>query len=264
MLFPTGVPMWDPGQYGRFADERSRPFFDLMARVGADDPQLVADLGCGTGTLTASLADRWPAAAVLGVDSSAAMIEAAAALGSRGGRLSFTLGDVRGWAPARRPDVIVSNAVLQWVPDHLDVLRRWAGLLAPGGWLAVQVPGNFDQPSHAVLRELAGSARWRPLLAGVELNRQAADPAGYLELLAGAGCSADTWETTYLHVLQGDNPVLEWYKGSGLRPVIDALPQPLAAEFTAEYGDLIRQAYPARQYGTVLPFRRVFAVARRR
>lgn len=257
-----GKAMWDPGQYGRFGGERSRPFFDLVARVGAQDPPLVADLGCGPGNLTAALAERWPSATVAGVDSSAAMIEAARA-GHSGPRLSFALGDVRDWTPDSPPDVIVSNAVLQWVPGHLEVLRRWAGLLAPGGWLAVQVPANFDQPSHALLRQLAGSGRWRPLLRDVSLNRQAAEPGEYLELLAAAGCETDAWETTYLHVLQGDNPVIEWYKGSGLRPVIDALPPDLADEFVAEYGVLIREAYPARPYGTVLPFRRVFAVARR-
>jgi trans-aconitate 2-methyltransferase len=254
--------MWDPAQYRRFGDERSRPFFELVGRVGAERPRLVADLGCGPGELTATLAGRWPEASVVGVDSSTAMIEAA-----RGGpphpRLSFELGDVAGWAPAAPVDVLVANAVLQWLPGQLDVLARWAGLLAAGGWLAVQAPGNFDQPGHAIMRELARSERWRPLLDGVVLNRQASDPADYLDRLAAAGCQVDVWETTYLHVLPGDNPVLEWYKGTGLRPVIDALPPGLAAEFLAEYGARVRAAYPAKPYGTVLPFRRVFVVARR-
>lgn len=271
--------MWDPRQYGRFASDRSRPFFDLLARVGAEDPGLVLDLGCGPGALTATLADRWPGATVVGVDSSAAMIEAARGRAYAAGgdhdasghldaghpdrRLSFVLADISDWTPPGAADVVVSNAVLQWVPRQFDVLTRWTGLLARGGWLAVQVPGNFDQPGHTIMRELAGSARWRPLLAGVALNRQSAGPDDYLDVLARAGCETDAWETTYLHVLQGDNPVLEWYKGSGLRPVIDALPAGLAAEFLAEYGARIRAAYPPRPYGTVLPFRRVFAVARR-
>jgi trans-aconitate 2-methyltransferase len=191
------------------------------------------------------------------------MIESARRGAQRDGRPSFVLGDVRDWEPAGPAGVLVSNAVLQWVPDQLGVLARWARLLDRGGWIAVQVPGNSDQPAHAILRELAASARWRPLLDGVRLNRQAASPAGYLDLLARAGCAADAWETTYLHVLTGDNPVLEWYKGTGLRPVIDALPAGLADEFLAEYGARVRQAYPPRPYGTVLPFRRVFAVARR-
>jgi trans-aconitate 2-methyltransferase len=261
--------MWDPQQYRRFGDERSRPFFDLVSRIDIGDPQHVADLGCGPGNLTATLADRWPGADVIGVDSSPAMIEAARggnAAGSKGSavrRLSFVLGDIAGWKPESPLDVIVSNAALQWLPGQLEALARWAGLLAPGGWLAVQAPGNFDQPGHAVMREMAASDRWRPLLGGVSLNRQATDPASYLDLLAGSGCQVDAWETTYLHILPGENPVLEWYKGTGLRPVLDALPADLAGEFTAEYGARMREAYPARPYGTVLPFRRVFVVARR-
>ena len=267
--------MWDPGQYRRFGDERSRPFVDLLARVRAQSPQLVVDLGCGPGELTATLADRWPDAEVRGVDSSAEMIAAAQALLTADGpaapaavglssRLSFTLGDAADWQPDQPPDVIVSNAVLQWIPDHPRVLARWAGLLPAGGWLAIQVPANFDQPSHVILRELAGSARWKEQLAGVRLNRQAAEPAEYLDVLAQAGCEVDAWETTYLHVLHGADPVLDWYRGTGLRPVLAALPPGPAAEFTAEYGARLRQAYPAAPYGTVLPFRRVFAVAVRR
>jgi len=257
--------MWDPAQYLRFAGERSRPFGELMARVGAEDPKRVADLGCGPGELTALLAARWPGAEVTGVDSSPEMIEAARACPDpAAARIQFTLGDLRDWQPAGPHDVIVSNAVLQWLPDHLAVLARWPALLAPGGWLAVQVPGNFDQPSHQILRDLAASPRWRPLLRGVPLNRQSAEPAQYLDLLARAGCEVDAWETTYQHVLPGDDPVLEWYKGSGLRPVLAALDPPAAAEFVAEYGAAARAAYPRRPYGTVLPFRRVFVVARAR
>jgi trans-aconitate 2-methyltransferase len=251
--------MWDPGQYRLFADERARPFADLLARVRAEDPRLVLDLGCGPGELTATLARRWPSADVLGVDSSAEMIAEAQRLAA--GRLRFTRADVRQWQPDRPPGVIISNAVLQWIPDHLAVLARWAAFLAPGGWLAIQVPANFDQPSHVILRELAGSAAWRPLLKGVQLNRQAAQPADYLDVLAMAGLTVDAWETTYLHVLQGDNPVLEWYRGTGLRPALSALSPGQAADFTAEYGARVRAAYPATAYGTVLPFRRVFAVA---
>lgn len=257
--------MWDPGQYQRFADERSRPFLDLIARIGAAEPGYVADLGCGPGNLTAVLAQRWPGAEVTGVDSSPEMIAAAASEAERApGRLSFTLGDLTDWEPSRPPDVVVSNAVLQWVPDHLAVITRWAGLLPSGGWLAVQVPGNYDQPSHAILRELAGSQRWRPLLAGVQLNRQSASPQEYLDLLARAGCRVDAWETTYLHVLPGENPVLEWYRGTGLRPVLARLAGEHARQFMAEYAERAREAYPAAPYGTVLPFRRVFAVAQRR
>ena len=256
--------MWDPELYQRFGDERSRPFFDLVGLVAAEAPGMVVDLGCGPGTLTATLARRWPGAQIHGIDSSAEMIEAARALPAEGQRLRFALGDVRDWEPDGRVDVIVSNAVLQWIPDHLALLARWAGFLTGGGWLAFQVPGNFDQPSHQALRELAGSRRWRPLLAGVQFNRQAADPADYVDLLARAGFGVDAWETTYLHVLHGDDAVLDWYRGTGLRPVIAALPPGQADEFLADYRVRMSEAYPAAPYGTVFPFRRVFVVAARR
>jgi len=270
--------MWDATQYLRFGGERSRPFFDLLARVGAELPGYVVDMGCGPGNLTVVLAERWPSAVVCGVDNSPQMIEAARrripasdlrssgsgpVLTSHAPGLSFVLDDVRHWEPQSLPDVIISNAVLQWVPGHRELLVRWADRLADGGWLAFQVPGNFDQPSHVILREMVASARWRPLLRDVELNRQSADPADYAELLADAGCEVDAWETTYVHILEGSNPVLEWYKGTGLRPVLDALDADREADFLAEYGERLRAAYPPRSFGTVFPFRRVFTVARR-
>jgi trans-aconitate 2-methyltransferase len=270
--------MWDATLYLRFGGERARPFSDLLARVGAELPEYVVDLGCGPGNLTAVLAERWPSAAVCGIDSSPQMIEAArkltrasalrsAASGpvltSHAPGLSFMLDDVRHWEPQCLPDVIISNAVLQWVPGHRELLARWAGQLADGGWLAFQVPGNYDQPSHAILREMVASPRWHPLLRDVELSRQTADPGDYAELLARAGCEVDAWETTYLHILHGDNPVLEWYKGTGLRPVLEVLDVDRAADFLAEYGERVRAAYPPSPAGTFFPFRRVFAVARR-
>lgn len=259
--------MWDPAQYLNFADQRSRPFFDLVGRIRATAPGYVVDLGCGPGQLTAALADRWPDAEVTGLDSSADMIGAASKLladraaAGIAGRLTFRTGDVTDWQPERPVDVIVSNAVLQWVPGHLDLLPRWADDLAADGWLAFQLPGNFDQPSHAILRELAASDRWRDQLAGVQLNRQAGDPEAYLDLLASRGLEVDAWETTYFHVLTGPDPVTEWYKGSGLRPVLSRLTEADAAEFLGAYGARARTAYPAANYGTVLPFRRVFVVA---
>jgi trans-aconitate 2-methyltransferase len=276
--------MWDPSAYLRFGSERARPFFDLLTQVQAADPGYVVDLGCGPGNLTALLAARWPDAYVLGVDNSAEMIEVARAelasavpagpdrgaaapgagrAAADGSRLAFARADIRTWQPGRPVDVFVCNAVLQWVPGHLNLLTSWAGWLAPGGWLAFQVPGNFDQPSHTILRDLAASARWRDLLAGVQLNRQAMDPAAYLDVLTAAECEVDAWETTYLHVLHGENAVLDWYRGSGLRPVLAALTPEDGAEFAAEYGAQLRAAYPPAPYGTVLPFRRIFVVAHR-
>jgi trans-aconitate 2-methyltransferase len=252
--------MWDAGQYLRFGGERSRPFFDLLSQVGAASPRAVADLGCGPGHLTAALAERWPEATVTGVDNSPEMI--AGAVG-RPPNLVFELGDIRRWRPAEPPDVIVCNAVLQWLPGHEELLLSWADLLAPRGWLAFQLPGNFTGPSHAIVKELARSARWRDLLGGAELNRQAADPADYVELLARPGYQVDAWETSYLHILPGDNPVLEWAKGSTLRPVLAELDEEQAAVFVGEYGKRLRDAYPPRPFGTVFPFRRVFAVVHR-
>ena len=256
--------MWDAGQYLRYGGERSRPFFDLIAQIGATDPGYVADLGCGPGNLTAALAQRWPRAAVVGVDNSPEMIEAAAGVGASGpANLAFQLGDVWDWRPARPVDVLVCNAVLQWVPGHQELLLNWADLLAPGGWLAFQLPGNFDQPSHAIVKELAESTRWRALLADVALNRQAGDPADYVELLARPGYAVDAWETSYLHVLPGENPVLEWTKGTTLRPVLAALDEERAAVFVGEYAERLTEVYKPRPFGTIFPFRRVFTVLHR-
>lgn len=258
------MPSWDPQVYGRYATERARPFADLVARVGARTPSTVVDLGCGPGELTASLAQRWPDADVLGVDSSAAMLERAAA--QAGPRLRFEPGDVRAWRPAAPVDVMVTNAVLQWVPDHLALLERWVDQLAPGGWLAVQVPGNFEAPSHTLMGEVAAEPAFATRLDGVLLRADSvADPATYTTLLAQAGCEVDAWETTYLHVLPGADAVLEWVRGTGLRPVLDALADdpPLRTAFVEEYAARLREAYPRQPFGTLMAFRRVFVVARR-
>jgi trans-aconitate 2-methyltransferase len=149
------------------------------------------------------------------------------------------------------------------VPGHRELLAHWADWLAPGGWLAFQLPGNFDQPVHTIMRELAQSPRWRGPLGGAELNRQAGDPADYIALLARPGYQVDAWETSYLHILPGDDPVLEWTKGTALRPVLAALEPAEAAQFVAQYADLLAAAYPPAPYGTILPFRRVFVVAQK-
>lgn len=253
--------MWDAGQYLRFGGERARPFFDLVAQVGAASPRYVADLGCGPGTLTAALARRWPDASVVGVDNSPEMIAKAQA--STAPSLSFVLGDVWDWRPERPLDVLVCNAVLQWVPGHEELLLRWADLLAPDGWLAFQLPGNFNQPSHTIIEEMARSPRWREPLAGARLNRQAGNPADYVALLARPGFEVDAWETSYLHILHGENPVLEWTKGTTLRPVLAALDADQSAAFVREYGERILAEYRPHPFGTIFPFRRVFAVVHR-
>ncbi len=255
---------WDPVTYLRWAGERARPFADLLARVDAADPRVVVDLGCGEGALTASLAARWPRARVTGVDSSPEMLAAAAAH-AVDGRVGFVRGDVRDWRPDGPVDVVVSNAVLHWVPGHADLLARWAGHLAPGGCLAVQVPGNHRAPTHRLLADLCTSPGWAGRLTpAAPPPDPVLDPAGYLDVLAGAGLRPDVWETTYSHVLRGPDPVLTWVRGTVLRPVLALLGDDDAAAFTAEYAAALREAYPVRPDGTtVLPFRRVFAVGSR-
>lgn len=252
---------WDPKQYGKFSDERARPFRDLIARIGAESPRRVVDLGCGPGPLTVELAERWPTATVEGIDSSPDMIRQAAALQSP---VTFALADLTTWAPSPDTDVIVSNAALQWVPGHLGLVTAWAAGLPAGGWLAFQVPGNFGAASHTLIRELAGSPRWAPALDGrLRDHLMVAEPSEYALALLAAGCAVDTWESTYLHVLPGPDPVLEWLRGTGLRPVLAALPAPEAEEFCQVLAERLRVAYPTAEHGTILPFRRIFVVAHR-
>ncbi len=251
---------WDPTQYLRYGDERSRPFFDLVDRLQALRPEQVVDLGCGPGQLTATLADRWPTAQILGVDNSPQMIEAAAE--HRSSRVRFEAGDVRTWTPPEPVDVIVSNAMLQWVDGHDELLAPLVGQLAAGGWLAFQVPGNFSSPSHRSFAELVRSPRWRDRIDPAVLDRpRSFEPEHYLAILLGLGCRAEVWETTYLHVLPGDDPVLQWLRGTGLRPVLAALAPDDVAPFEAELAAMLRDAYPPGPHGTVFPFRRIFAVA---
>jgi trans-aconitate 2-methyltransferase len=248
---------WDPAQYARYSDQRSRPFFDLVGRIDADAPARVADVGCGSGELTVTLAERWPEARVRGIDSSPEMI--ARAPGHP--RTSFEVGEASDF-DATGTDVLVSNAMLQWVPDHLPLLDRWSRELNDGGWLAFQVPSNFGAPSHRLMRELAESPEWRSQLSGVLRHEDAvATPAEYLDRLVSQGVEVDAWRTEYEHVLQGEDPVLEWVRGTGLRPVLAALEAEDAKRFSAQYAERLREAYPRREYGTVFGFSRTFVVA---
>ncbi len=253
---------WDPTQYARYADERGRPFIELVARIRAEQPRRVVDLGCGPGNLTALLADRWPDAEIEGVDSSPEMIATAERLAAR--HLSFRVGDIAGWTVPADADVIVSNAALQWVPGHRDLVRRWAADMPEGGWIGFQVPSNFGAPSHAIMRSLAASRRWEPLVGQVLRHHDSvASVDVYASLLLEAGLTADVWETTFVHVLSGPDPVLEWVRGTGLRPILAALSPDDAAAFEDEYRTELRAAYPEHAYGTLFPFQRIFAVGHR-
>lgn len=247
--------MWNPDRYLMYADERARPFDDLMSRVPAVDASTVADLGCGPGTLTVRLAERWPTAHVVGVDSSAEMIDAAPS----GSGVDFVTGDLRHWSPSAPVDILVSNATLQWVPGHLDLLSKLTGHVALGGWLAFQVPGNFGSPAHTCLRELADSQRWR---SKVDVTWPSVhEPATYLDTLLDLGLRADVWETTYLQMLGGDDAVLDWMLGTALRPVLAALDPDDTDEFVGEFRAALSADYPRGPHGTLLPYRRLFAVA---
>ena len=259
---------WDPAQYLKFEAERARPFHDLVARIAVESPRRVVDLGCGPGNATATLLDRWPGAVVRGIDSSPEMIATAQALAGR--RLDFAVGEIETWQPDGPVDVIVSNAALQWVPAHADLLPRWMGALTKGGALAFQVPSNVDSGAAAVFRDVAARPRWAGQLAAVAASWGPSQSGGvvrhgaeYVDLLAGLGHQVDAWQTTYFHVLPGDDPVLEWYSGTGLRPFLAALPETEHAEFRAEVAAGLRAEFPTRSYGTILPFRRLFVIAYR-
>jgi len=254
---------WDPGDYLQFGDERGRAFVDLVARVPAEEPERVVDLGCGPGNLTRLLARRWPGAQVEGIDSSPEMVAMATAEGQTE-RVSFRVADLREWSPVEPVDVLLSNATLQWVPGHLGLFEPLVQAVRPGGWLAFQVPGNFGERSHTAIAELRAAGRWRDRLAGQQIEAPSSeDPAVYLETLVGLGCTVDVWETTYLQVLQGPDAVVRWISGTGLRPVLGALGEDERTEFLAQYRALVAEAYAERPWGTVLPYRRIFAVARR-
>lgn len=253
---------WDPVQYARFSYHRSRPFFELVGRIHCQDPVSVVDLGCGSGELTATLAARWPGARILGVDHSQPMLDGAAA--HAGERVTFVSADLGSYLPDPATEVVLSNAAYQWVDGHPAVLERIARQRPPGGWLAVQLPGNFRSPSHRLIREVLALPRWQQATGGVLLREDPVlEPVGYADLFAAAGLVPDVWETTYSQVLAGADPVLEWVKGTALRPVLGALPDRLHQDFLAELGGRLRRAYPARPYGTVFGFRRIFAVGRR-
>ena len=249
---------WDPSHYLRFADHRARPGLELLARIPVDDPATVVDLGCGTGNLTARLAERWPAASVAGIDSSAAMLERARA---EHPGLHWVQADVGGWEPPEPVDVIYSNAALHWLDDHHEVFPRLRSFLAPGGVLAVQMPDAWRQPTHLVPAEVLDDGDYPTEARSALMRDRLSTPAEYRRWLQPG--SVDVWRTTYYQELTGQDPVWNWVTGSVLRPVLDALgPHSESGErFTGECQARYRQAYPMLDDGvTVLAFPRLFMV----
>jgi trans-aconitate 2-methyltransferase len=250
---------WSARQYRKFEDERSRPVRDLIARIPTETVRTAVDLGCGPGNSTELLRARYPGARVTGVDSSPDMLAAARA---RLPGVEFALGDIGAWTGAARYDVILANASLQWVPDHAALLPRLLGRLAPGGTLAVQVPDNLDEPSHRLMREVAAAGPWRAALAGAAAARTERQPAEWYHRLLHGRAEVDLWRTTYFHPLAGAAAIVEWLKGTGLRPYLASLAEGEAADYLAAYRDAIASAYPALPDGSVLlPFPRLFILA---
>ncbi len=253
---------WNPEQYLRFAQPRLRPALDLIARLSFDAPapRAIVDLGCGTGSITALLSARWPEAEVTGIDSSAEMLEKAAADVPQ---VRWVEASVDAWSADAPLDLVFSNAALQWVGAHDRLFPHLAGQVASGGILAVQMPRNHQALSHTAITALARSDHWRdrlePLIREAPVHR----PGDYFGWLQPFG-DVDIWETEYLQVLHGPDPVKEWTKGTFLRPFLQALDEDDARAFEDAYAAALRPGYPARADGTTLfPFKRLFIVLRR-
>lgn len=262
-LPPTGPEKggWDPAQYLRFADERSRPGMELLARIPATERATIFDLGCGTGHLTAALALRWPPATVTGIDNSGEMLERARASHPD---LTFEEADIAHWTPASRPDLIYSNATLHWLDHHEALFPRLLRLLPEGGVLAVQMPDNSREPSHLVVQHVVDDGPWAERASPLLRRAPVARPAVYRQWL-GEEAILDQWETIYHHELRGEDPVLEWVMGTLLRPILRVLTEAERVAFLDRVAEGYRQYYPSESDGTtILPFRRQFLIAVRR
>lgn len=252
---------WDPAVYLAFAAERVRPAMDLMSRIKQASPERIVDLGCGAGNVTRLLAERWPSARITGVDQSPAMLAEARAADNS---IRWVAGDIAAWAPPKPLDLIFSNAALHWLDAHETLFPRLLRYLKRDGELAVQMPRNHHAPSHLAIAEIAERGPWKDSLARLLAGPPVHDPDVYIDRLLPLTTSIDVWETTYWHVLDGDNPVVEWMKGTALKPFIEALPEDHRKAFLAAYANRMTEAYPASAEGrTLFPFRRLFIVARR-
>lgn len=254
---------WNARQYLKFEDERTRPSRDLLAQVHLPDAGFVVDLGCGPGNSTQLLAERFPGAELLGLDTSPDMLDTAR---KRLPHARFERADASTFILPKPADLIFANAVLQWVPDHAALFPRLLSLLAPGGVLAVQMPDNLDEPSHTAMREAAMSGPWADRLEEATRARTVLpEPGVYYDMLAGAATRVDIWHTIYNHPLEGVPAIVEWVKGTGLRPFIDPLEGDERAEFLEDYAARLADPYPARVDGKVLlAFPRLFMVAVKR
>ena len=256
-------PVWDPLQYRRFERERDRAALDLLARLPDDlSPAEVWDLGCGAGQHAEWLKRRWLGARVHGLDSSDAMLEQARA---RKVEVDWRRGDIAGWTASGTTDLIWANASLHWLPDHEGLLRRLTGALAPGGVVAVQMPKAHETRHHSLMREAAGEGPWAEALANVATVAPLLAPEAYYSVLAEDCGAVDIWSTTYLQALDGADAVLEWMKGTALRPYLAALPDPvMRAAYLDALGERLSAAFPRRPDGvTLMPFPRLFLVARK-
>jgi trans-aconitate 2-methyltransferase len=252
---------WNPEQYLKFADHRLRPAIDLLNRVDVADPSVVYDLGCGAGNVTRLLRARWPRARIVGVDSSPEMLERARTALPE---VEWVRRDLTSWTPDQPADVIFSNATLHWLDDHQALFPRLLGLLRPGGTLAVQMPRNHGAPSHTGMVSTVRSGPWAARLEKTLRESPVRPPAFYWDVLCGRGAALDVWETEYLHVLQGEAPVVQWTMGTALKPLLDALDEPDRVAFLAEYARRMAEAYPRRSDGaTLFPFRRLFLIAKK-
>ncbi|WP_420563491.1 methyltransferase domain-containing protein [Thalassobaculum sp.] len=253
---------WDTAQYLKFADHRLRPALDLLGRVPVEDPAQVVDLGCGAGNVTAVLAARWPDARITGLDPSAEMLERARADHPA---LVFEVADAASWKAEPPVDVLYSNAALHWLGDHDSLFPRLFEQVAPGGWLAVQMPRNFTAPSHTAVADAALDGPWRSTIEPMLSDPPTHEPRFYVDLLSPMAAALDVWETEYIQILDGENPVAEWTKGTWLRPFLGALDGADREGFEAAYRKRVRAAYPPMPDGrTAFPFRRLFLVAQRK
>ncbi|HEX8590980.1 trans-aconitate 2-methyltransferase [Pseudomonas sp.] len=252
---------WSARQYSLFEQQRTRPVRDLVAAIPLAGVRTAVDLGCGPGNSTEVLAERYADATVSGLDSSDDMLGEAR---QRLPNVVFERADIGTWQPAQRYDVILANASLQWVPDHAALYPRLVSLLNPGGVLAVQTPDNLEEPAHRLARDIAASAQWVDRIGDVK-HPDRHPAAYYFQLLRGHCTEVDVWRTTYHHPLSGGHAaVVEWFKGSALRPYLQKLGEAEQEEFLEAYLHAISQAYPALDDGTVLlPFPRLFIVATR-